>query len=79
MNTEVSIMIYSNMKIDKDILRILIEELNYKKAFLASHDTECDICGEDIFDGDDFYFMGNRRKCCENCRKLAIDYLSSLL
>lgn len=51
----------------KDYKGILLEELENKKSFEANWDTECSVGGEDILVGDTFYFMGEKKKVCQNC------------
>ncbi len=46
---------------------ILLEELEVRKEFQAHWDTACDNCDEPLFEGDTFYFFGEKRKVCSNC------------
>lgn len=50
-----------------DIKAILLEELENKKAFDATWEGTCNVGGEDIEVGDTFYFMGEKKKVCQNC------------
>lgn len=50
-----------------DLADILTEELEGKQDFEAYTDTDCDGCGGAIFQGDTFYFFGNKRKICTDC------------
>lgn len=50
-----------------DIKDILKEEFENKKAFDAKWEAECNLGGEDIMEGDTFYFMGDKKKVCQNC------------
>jgi hypothetical protein len=59
----------------RKIKTILIEEIEYKKVFAASWDTRCDECGKDILEGEDFVFMGSKKKICEDCRGDIISFL----
>lgn len=52
---------------NKDLKGILLEELENKKSFTANWQTECSVGGEDIEEGDTFYFMGEKKKVCQNC------------
>lgn len=59
------------LQIDKDekaLFELLLEEVGYKKSFSAMNDTECNACYGTIFEGDTFYFIGNKSKLCEDCR-----------
>jgi hypothetical protein len=51
----------------QDIKDLLIEELENKKSFSAKWDTNCDLCGDDIFEGDEFYFFGDKKKIDSKC------------
>lgn len=46
---------------------LLIEDLENKKPFQANFDSKC-YFGCQIIRGDDFYFMGDKRKVCASCR-----------
>ena len=61
-----------------DLKDILIEELQSKKAFDANWQTECDIGGEDIEEGEAFVFMGNKKKVCESCMGELIEIVEAL-
>lgn len=50
------------------ILRLFLEDLSYKKDFEASRDITCDICDMEIYEGDKFWFIGNKQKMCEECK-----------
>ena len=63
------------LKID-EIKEVLQEELENKKMYEASWDTDCNVCGDTILEGDEFCYMGNKRKVCENCRSEIIDFVT---
>lgn len=58
---------------------VLMEELDNKKSFTANWDTECEICNQDIMEGDDFYFFGEKRKVCSNCHNEMGDQIEAEL
>jgi hypothetical protein len=49
------------------IKELLAQELANKKSYAAHRDTFCDICAEDIPEGEDFIFMGEKKKICNVC------------
>lgn len=48
-------------------MQILMEELEGKKEFTANWDSVCEGCGNNILEGDTFYFFGEKRKVCQEC------------
>ncbi len=44
-----------------------MEELEGKKEFTANWDSVCEGCGNNILEGDTFYFFGEKRKVCQEC------------
>lgn len=56
---------------------ILIADLENRKAYPARFDQDCPTCGEPIEEGDDLYFIGDKRMC-DNCRIDLIDNLEDL-
>lgn len=46
---------------------MLVEDLESQKTYEAYTFTGCDCCGETIEEGEEFVFMGNRRKVCLKC------------
>lgn len=55
---------------DKELKELLLEELEGKKPFNANWLTECSLCGSNIEEGDEFFFFGDKKKICTNCRIL---------
>lgn len=53
---------------NRELKEILIEELEGKKPFTANWLTECSLCGGSIEEGDDFFFFGDKKKVCNDCR-----------
>lgn len=58
---------------------LLMEELENKKSFDATWESECDLCGEILLEGDTFYFFGSKRKVCSNCYDQIGDQLEEQL
>jgi len=52
---------------NKDVIELLLEELEYKKIFNANYQTMCDICYNNIEQDDEFIFLGNKKKVCMDC------------
>lgn len=46
---------------------LLVEDLESRKPFDARFDSKC-YFGCEIIRGDQFYFMGDKRKVCSSCR-----------
>ena len=51
-----------------DLKQLLLEELANKKVFEAHWTTDCYLCGNDIEEDDSFYFFGDKKKVCADCK-----------
>jgi hypothetical protein len=60
---------------EPDIKALLARDLQNKKSYDAMYPAECSQCGDDIFEGDTFYFMGEKEKVCQNCYNEVADFL----
>jgi hypothetical protein len=60
---------------EKEILELLLEEIQSKKKFQPYKATSCDFCSLDIEESDDFYFVEGRRKMCGDCLDEITTYL----
>lgn len=61
-----------------EIIDLLAEILENLKTFKARWDSECDGCGDAIYQDDDFCFVGDKQKICPNCLKDCIKYVREL-
>lgn len=50
-----------------DIVNLLIQLIENLKPFRAKWDTTCTSCGDSIWEGDTFYFVGDKDKVCTTC------------
>lgn len=57
---------------------ILIEELEGKKPFDAMWSTDCNICGNSIEEGDEFFFFGDKQKVCGDCKAEMINLIEGI-
>lgn len=60
---------------DDKLIKLLIEDVDYKRDYTARYDLKCHLCGGEIMIGDKFYFFGESRKVCTNCHHDMIDQL----
>lgn len=48
---------------------VLVEDLEYRKPFTANRMFPCSCCGNKVEEGDEFFFFGDKRKVCNDCRE----------
>jgi hypothetical protein len=60
------------------IKALLLEEFEMKKKFNATWAGTCDFCAGDIDEGQEFIFMGNKNKVCDDCQMQIIAFLEEL-
>jgi hypothetical protein len=58
-----------------EIIDVLKSDFEGKKEYIAYRESECDLDGCSIDEGDTFYFWGNSQKCCKDCFDEIISYL----
>ena len=64
---------------NESIKELLVEELGYKKTFNNSmYVFPCSCCKNTVEQGDEFIFMGDKKKVCINCQAEIIEYLENL-
>ena len=57
------------MKIStRELKELLIEELENKKPFSANFPFDCALCGESVEEDEEFFFFGNKKRVCSDCR-----------
>lgn len=56
-----------NSRIQIKLKALLSEELENKKVFDALPGTDCNVCGNEVEEGDPIRFMGNKEKVCPDC------------
>lgn len=61
----------------KEIYNLIRIELLNKKVFTAKWQARCDICGNVISQGDDFFFLGDKKKLCDSCFGDLLEYFES--
>lgn len=60
---------------DDKLIKLLIEDVEYKRDYTARYDLTCYLCGNEIAIGDKFYFFGDSHKVCNACHHDIIDQL----
>ena len=58
-----------------EIKKLLVEEMENKKSYEANYDTICDVDNGNIYKGEEFIFMGSRKKVCTNCQSDIMEFL----
>lgn len=61
-----------------EIWKVLKEDIENKKPFTSAYDMDCYVCSNEIMEGDEFFFMGAKRKVCNNCLGDMIDAVENL-
>jgi hypothetical protein len=58
-----------------DIKKLLLYEIENKKGYVATWKGYCDGCRGPIGEGEEFIFMGDKRKICTECQEDVIQFL----
>lgn len=58
--------------------KLLIDDLEDKKAYEVRGFTECASCGGDMLSGDECYYIGGKR-VCDQCRLDLVEFLEEQL
>lgn len=61
-----------------ELKQLLIDDFENRKEFEAHFDQQCEVCGEEILEGDALYFVGNKRVCAETI-DVIVEYLKDSL
>ena len=57
-------------------IELLVEDLEYKILQESKFVFQCNVCTEKVTVGDNFVWLGSKRKVCINCRDEIIEELS---
>lgn len=57
--------------------QLLIEDWEYRRAFMTAFNRACSICDETIETGQSFYFFGDKQMACDDCRDSIIEELEN--
>lgn len=63
---------------NSELKEILIEELEAKKPFEAQWNVICDGCGLSIVEGEEFFFFGDKKKICSDCKASMIEVVEAV-
>jgi hypothetical protein len=58
--------------------QLLIAELETKKPYEVRYSTDCAECGEEMYSGDECFYIGNER-VCDSCRLDLVTFLEENL
>ena len=60
------------------IKQLLIEDFQYKRVFIARFAILCELCRNNIEEGQEFVFIGDKKKLCIACQMKFITELETL-
>jgi len=63
----------------KELVALIIEEMDCKKVFQAKWVFDCALCGDHVDEGTDFVFIGDKQKICVSCQAYISEFFSDAL
>ena len=58
-----------------EIKKLLAEEMEYKKTYVATWDTACSAGNHHIIKGNEYIYLGDKKKVCIDCLAEIIEFL----